>query len=75
MLFVPILILSHDINFRTRRCTLHFCRFNRPKTLKLLFPIDLIKFDIRINVKHGHDAMMLFVFHTFRDKVLLGILM
>ncbi len=70
MLFVLILISNRDISFKTKRCTLHLCRFNRPNTLRLVLPIDLIKFDIRINVKHGHDAMMLFTFHVSEDRIL-----
>lgn len=71
MLSALILVLNHDISFTIKRCTLHFCKFNRPNTLKLLFLTDLIKFDIKISVKHGHDAMMLFVLHVFRDRELL----
>ncbi len=68
MLYALILILNHDISFTTKRWTLHFCRFNRPNTLKLLFLIDLIKFDIKISVKQGHHAMMLLVLHVFGDR-------
>ncbi|WP_278046925.1 hypothetical protein [Candidatus Hodgkinia cicadicola] len=74
-MWVLVLILNHDISFKTKRCTLHFCRFNRPNTLRLVLPIDLIKFDIQINVKHGHNAMMLAAFHVFEDRILLEGLM